>query len=158
MAFLPPEEQNNQAPSGQTSPNPMGMAPPPSAGGSVGAGGTAPKAGAAPSSGTPTQFGSSASKLGDYLSANAPQIQGQAQNVAGSLNNAYQQVGTDINNTGSQFGQQVQQGYTAGNQDLVNQAAGNTQQFVKDPNNVSGFQAQYNDAYTGPQSIESTTP
>lgn len=156
MAFLPPEEQNQNAPTGQTTANP-GMMPPPTAGGSAGAG-SAPKVGAAPSSGTSTQFGSSSSKLGDYLSANAPQIQGQADKVASNLGQQYQQVGTDINNSLGQFGQTVNQGYTAGNKDLVDKAASNTQSFVQDPNNVSGFQAQYNDAYKGPQSYESTTP
>lgn len=159
MAFLPPEQENNLAPTGQTTAQPQGTGtPPPQSGGSAGAGGSAPKAGASPSSGSPTQFGSSASKLGDYLSANAPQIQSQANNVAGSLNNAYGQVSTDINNSAAQFGQQVQGGYTAGDQNLVNNASQNTQQFVQDPNNIAGFQAQYNDQYTGPQSFESTTP
>lgn len=155
MAFLPPEEQNNQAPQGPTS---VGSAPPPSSGGSSGAG-AAPKAGSAPSSGTPTQFGSSSSKLGDYLSANAPQITDQANNISQGLNTQFGQVGNDITNAANQFGQQVQSGYTAGNQDLVNQAASNPTGFVSsDPNNISAFQAQYNDQYTGPQNFESTTP
>lgn len=160
MAFLPPEQQNQYAPQGQTSNTPGGMAgtPPPQAGGSSGSGTGAQKAGGTPAGGTPTQFGSSASKLGDYLSANAPQIQGQANTITGNLNNQFQQIGTDINNATNQFGQAVQGGYAAPNQDIVNQAVANPTQFVSDPNNVKAFQAQYNNAYTGPQNFESTTP
>ena len=122
------------------------------------AGSAAPKAGAAPSTGTPTQFGSSASKLGDYLTANAPQIQNQANTISNGLNQQFANIGTDISNAANQFGQQVSSGYTAGNQDVVNQAAYNPTQFASDPNNVNAFQAQYNDTYTGPQNYESTTP
>lgn len=160
MAFLPPEQQNQFAPQGQTTNNPSGMAgtPPPQAGGSSGSGTGAQKAGGTPSGGTPTQFGSSASKLGDYLSANAPQIGQQAQTVTNNLNNQYGQVQGDITNAVNQFGQQVQGGYTAGNQDLVNQAFANPTQFASDPNNVKAFQSQYNDTYSGPQNFESTSP
>ena len=160
MAFLPPEQQNNQAPQGTTSTNPQQMAgmPPPQSGGSTGAGAGASKAGSSPSTGSPTQFGSSASKLGDYLSANAPQIQNQANNVVSGLNQQYGQVQGDISNAANQFGQQVQQGYAAPNQALVNQAASNPTQFASDPNNVKAFQSQYNNSYSGPTSYESTTP
>lgn len=154
MSFLPPNEQNQQAPQGQTTPNPMGAgAPPPAAGGSAGAGQAKGSA-----TGTPTQFGSSASKLGDYLSTNAPQIQNQAQGVANGLNQQFGQVGTDINNDTGQFGQQVQAGYNAANPDVVNQALANPTQFASNPNNVSAFQGQLNDTYKGPQNFESTTP
>ena len=160
MAFLPPEQQNNQAPQGQTTANPQQMAgtPPPQSGGSTGAGAGASKAGSAPSTGSPTQFGSSASKLGDYLSANAPQITNQANTVASGLNNAYGQISGDITNAANQFGQSVQQGYAAPNQDLVNQAASNPTDFASNAQNVKDFQGQYNNAYTGPQNYESTTP
>jgi hypothetical protein len=152
MAFLPIEQQNQQAPTGTTSAG----SPPPQTGGSSGAGGAPQKTGTA--TGTPTQFGSSASKLGDYLSANAPQIQNQANQVVSGLNQQYGQVGQDINNAATQFGQSVSQGYAAPNQDVVNQATSNPTGFASDPNNVKAFQAQYNDTYTGPQNFESTTP
>jgi hypothetical protein len=157
MAFLPQEQQNQMAPQGQTSTQGTGT-PPPQTGGSAGAGSTAPKAGAAPSAGTPTQFGSSASKLGDYLTANAPQIQNQANQVTNNLNNQYGQVSNDINNYANQFGQTVSQGYVAPNQEVVNQAVANPTGFASQPGNVSDFQAQYNDTYKGPTSYESTTP
>ena len=158
MAFLPPEQQNQYAPQGQTTGAGTNSAPP-QTGGSAGAGSGASKAGGEPSSqGTSTQFGSSSSKLGDYLTANAPQIGAQAQTVANGLNTQYGQVSGDINNAANQFGQQVSQGYAAPNQDLVNQAVSNPTQFAATPSNVSGFQGQLNDTYSGPTSYESTTP
>src|SRR4029077_12441790 len=136
MSFLPINEQNQLAPTGQTTnlPSSQGGAPP-ATGGSTGAG-TAKGA----ITGTPTQFGSSASKLGDYLSANAPQIQNQAAGVAGGLNTQYNQVGTDITNATNQFGQQVNAGYNAANPDLTTQALANPTQFAAKPENVTAFQ------------------
>lgn len=155
MSFLPLNNQENQyAPQGQTTPNPAGEAPPQS-GGSAGdeSGGGNAKTSAG---GTPTQFGSSASKLGDYLSANAPQVQSQADKMAGGLNAQYGQLQGGIQNAANQFGQQVQGGYAAPNKELVNQAFSNPSQFVMNPDSVKAFQAQYNNQYTGPQNFEGT--
>lgn len=160
MAFLPIQDQNNQAPQGQTTANPaQGTGnPPPQSGGSVGVGSGTAKTGGTPGSGTSTQFGSSASKLGDYLSANAPQITQQASGVANNLNTQYGQVSGDIGNAVNQFGQQVSAGYAAPNQTLVDQTLANPTILAANPTNLAGFQAQYNDTYTGPQNFESTTP
>jgi hypothetical protein len=160
MSFLPNNEQNQQAPQGQTTPNPIGAgAAPPQSGGSTGTGATGTsKSGIGSATGSPTQFGSSASKLGDYLTANAPQIGAQSQNVVNQLNSQYGQVQGDITNAANQFNQSVQGGYAAPNQQLVDQAMANPTQFAQTPENVSAFQAQYNNAYTGPQNYEGTSP
>lgn len=157
MAFLPPDQQNQNAPAGQTTPNPAAGAPP-QTGGSTGVGGAAPKAGSAPNTASPTQFGSGAQNLQAYLTANAPQITSEANNIAGNLNAGYGQVSGDINNAANNFGQTVQAGYTAPNQAVDTAAAANPAGFVSTPGNISAFQGQYNDTYTGPQSFESTTP
>lgn len=94
--------------------------------------------------------------LNAYLTANAPQVQQQATNVANDLNTQYGQIQSDINQGKTDFGNQVQGGYVKPNEDLVNQAATNTAQFAQDPNNVKAFQDLYNDQYTGPQNFEST--
>lgn len=135
MAFLPPEQENQYAPQGSTTSNPGGSGtPPPQVGGSAGAGTSGQAKPAATSAGgTPTQFGSSASKLGDYLSANAPQIQGQADKISGNLNSQYGQIQNDISGAINQFGQQVQGGYTAGNKGLVDQATSNPFAFAYNP-------------------------
>jgi hypothetical protein len=160
MAFIPPEQQNQNAPQGVTTPNPQATAggmPPPTSGGSSGAGATGAKVGGT-SQGTSTQFGSSASKLGDYLSANAPQIQGQANTLSGNLNNQYQQLGTEIGQGAAGFGQAVNAGYTAQNPGLVDQAAANPTGFAATSGNVDAFKAQANDQYKGPTAYEQTTP
>ena len=158
MSYLPKNEDNLEGqPQGQTSNDPAAEAPPTQSGGSVGDEGGG-QTGAGSATGSPTQFGSSASKLGDYLTANAPQIGQQADKVAGKFNDQYTQLNRGIQDASNQFGQQVQGGYTAGNQDVVNQAASNPTQFAADPNNIKAWQAQYNDQYTGPQNFESTAP
>lgn len=156
MSFLPIKQENEEAPSGQTTNAPgAGAETPPEAGGSVGeeAGGTAAKGS---SNASPTQFGSSASKLGDYLSANAPQIGQQADTLSGNLNTQYGKLSGDISNAANQFGQQVKGGYAAPDQGVVGQAIADPTKFASDPNNVKAFQAQYNNAYTGPANFEGT--
>jgi hypothetical protein len=164
MSYVPiDQEANTQGPTGQTSNIPGqtsgagSTAPPPQSGGSAG-GGTAAGAPVGASNGSPTQFGSSASKLSDYLTANAPQIQNQANTVVGGLNQQYGQVSGDITNAANQFGQQISGGYTPGNQDVVNQAAANPTQFASNPANITAFQKQLNDTYTGPTAFEGSTP
>ncbi len=156
MSFLPINEENQTAPTGQTTNAPEGEMPP-QVGGSVG-GGTAGGGAKGSATGTPTQFGSSASKLGDYLSSNAPQIGQQANKVAGGLNEQYNTLNQGINNVSNQFGQQVQGGYAAPDQNIVNQAFSNPTQFTQTPGNVQAFQGQYNNQYTGPQNVESFNP
>lgn len=158
MSFLPLNEQNQQGPTGQTTNAPQAGTPPPQSGGSTGAGTAGGAAGNAPNTGSATQFGSSASKLGDYLSANAPQIQNQANAITSGLNQQYGNIQNDITNASNQFGTQISGGYTAANPDIVKQATANPTGFVSNPENISAFQGQYNDAYTGPKSFTGSTP
>lgn len=160
MAFVNPaideSEQNKFGGTGVTTPNPQDEAPPES--GSTGAGASGTGAGAAPTQATSTQFGSSASKLSDYLSANAPQVESMGSSISGELGTQYGKLQGDINKAGSDFGSAVQGGYTPANQELVNQAASNPAEFAKDPNNISNFQKQLNNSYTGPQNFEGFEP
>lgn len=154
MSFLPIKQENENAPQGETTNAPgTDTEAPPETGGSVGeeANGAPAKSSA---TGTPTQFGSSASKLGDYLTANAPQIGQQADTLAGNLNTQYGNLNQGITDAANQFQSQVQGGYSANNPNVVNQAMADPTAFAADPNNVAAFQGQYNNAYTGPQNFE----
>lgn len=159
MAFvqspLPDEQQNKLGQSGTTTPNPLSLLPPQAAqtGGSAGSGGGA-QAGSAPSVGTSTQFGSNASRLSDYLSANKDQVQGMANNIAGGLGSQYQGVKGNIDQAGQNFANTVQQGFTPYNKDVISGVSNDPTNFAKDPNNVKAFQGQLNDKYTGPSSFE----
>lgn len=147
---IPDEEQNKFANPNQTTPNPI-----PPQGGSSGA---APAGGrAAPGMGTSTQFGSNAAKLSDYLTANKDQVGQFGQQVAGQLSQNYGDTMNAIDQGYGQFGQQIGQGYTPQDSTLVSQAANNPTDFAKDPNNVSSFQKQFNDQYTGPSNFESSS-
>jgi hypothetical protein len=147
MAFaLDQEDQNKQQQQGQ---NPQVQPITSSAPGA----GPASAAKSAPQA-TPSQ---PFQNLSAYLTANAPQIQSQANTIAGNLTNQYGQVQSDINQGKIDFGNQVQGGYTQANPDLVSQAASNPSAFVSNPDNVKAFQSLYNDQYTGPSDFESST-
>ena len=149
------QNQNLTAPSGTTSPNPLSNIPPAQTGGSTGVG---TSGGGAPNTASPKQFGSAATNLGAYLTENAPQVQGQANTIAGNLNNTYGQVNTDLGNAVGGFNQQVASSYQPQNQTLLQQEQSNPTAFAGDAGNVSAFQGQLNDVYNGPQNFESTTP
>lgn len=164
MAFLPVDQQNQVAPQGVTTANPAGGNNiPPQVGGSAGSGnaggaGVGAKAGGAPNTASPTQFGGGAQNLQAYLTANAPQITSEANTISNNLNAGYGQISGDITNTANQFGQQVSSDYAAPNQAVDTAAAANPAGFASTPSNVSAFQGQLNDQYTGPASFETTTP
>ncbi len=147
---LPKEEENQFAPTGATTPNPI----PPQTGGSAGS--SSQGTGGAPGQATSTQFGSNAAKLSDYLKANEPQVGQFGQQVAGQLTDQYNKTMGNIDTGFGNFNQQVGQSYTPANQDQINQATTNPTEFAKNPENVKAFQSMYNDQYTGPQNFEGT--
>ena len=156
MAFvkqeIPEDEQNKFALTSATTPNPLG---PESTGGSVGAenGGTNNPASGI---GTSQQFGTNASKLSDYLKANAPLIENQGTQISNDFNNQFNQLQGDINTGVSNFGEQVKGGYAAPDENLVNDAASNPSEFVKNTGNVNKFKSLYNDSYTGPTNFQNS--
>jgi len=91
-----------------------------------------------------------------YLTANQPQAVQMGQNIVSGLTNQAGQVSGDINADQAAIDAQVQAQNTPVNQDLINQAAANPAQFVKDPIEVAQFLGQENAAYTGPSTFEST--
>jgi len=150
MAFDP----NQQDPNQQNQQNPLLAQTMPMTSSAPGAGPAAAPAGkgTAPQA-TPTQ---PFQNLSAYLSANAPQITQQANQIAGNLNDVYGQTKTGIDTGVKDFGNQVTAGYTAPNPDVVKNASENPSAFVSDPNNVKAFQSLYNDTYSGPANFEST--
>lgn len=91
-----------------------------------------------------------------YLTANAPQVQQQANTISANLTNQYGQVQNDINQGAQAFNQQVAAGYAPDNPQLVQQAAANPTTFVENPSNVQQFESLLNDQYTGPTNFEGT--
>jgi hypothetical protein len=136
------DKQNAQSPLNQ----------PPTTGSAVGSGAGDKTPNQPSSSVAPAPF----TNLGSYLAVNAPQIQGMAEKVSGQLGETYNTAKGAVD-TGAQGVQSaINAGYAAPNQELVNQAATNPTEFAAKPENVSAFQAQYNDKYTGPASAEVT--
>lgn len=146
------QQQQGQGVPGQSAT--QSSAPVPTAG-APGAGPTGAKTptGAA----SPTSAAQPFTNLQAYLTANAPQIQSQANTISGNLTNQYGQVMNDIGAGTQAFNQQVSQGYTPENTQMVQQATTAPSTFVQDPNNVTAFQSQLNDQYVGPTNFEGTT-
>jgi hypothetical protein len=119
--------------------------------------------GAGPGKGTGTPGGTSVAQqqpftnLQAYLTANAPQINNQGQQVANQLSTQYGQATGAVDQAAQNVQGQVTSGTTAPDQALVNQAAQNPTQFVTDPNNVAAFQKQLAGGYSGPANMEGTT-
>jgi hypothetical protein len=159
MAFvqsqIPEEQQNQFAQQGQTTPNPLALVPP-QAGGSAGQGGGSQTT--APGVGSSTQFGSGASRLGDYLKANQDQVQGMASDIAGDFSNQYSDVQNQITQAGQQFGNQVSQGYTPNDPSLLQQVQDNPVQSANDPQTLEKFRKQMQSTYSGPSSFEASDP
>lgn len=153
MAFvpkqLPDEEENQFGRTAETTPTPA-----PQGGSSAGTG----QGGVAPGVGTPTQFGSNAAKLTDYLNANKEQVGEFGQQVAGKLGEQYNEAKGAIDQGFQNYNQELNSGYNPADQNKVNQAAENPFSYAQDPNNVSQFQSWYNNQYTGPQNVESWQP
>jgi hypothetical protein len=92
-----------------------------------------------------------------YLTANAPQIQAQGDQIAGTLNSQYGQTTGAIDAAKTGFADQVKQGYTPNNAQVVNNFSADPTAVANDPNAAKTFQGMFNDSYTGPASFESTS-
>lgn len=144
MAYDPNQEENKNQP--QTSP----LAAPTS---SSAPSGPAPSGGKSAPQSTPAQ---PFQNLQAYLGANTPQVNQQASNIASNLGTQYGQVKSDIDTANTNFGNQVNSGYTPANTDLTGRAASNPSDFVTNPNDVTAFKQLYNDAYAGPENFETS--
>lgn len=92
-----------------------------------------------------------------YLTANQPQVQQRAGEIAGNLTNQYGQLKGAVDTAKTGFENDITKGYAQPNEDLISRAASNPSEFIKNPNDVSAFQSLYNDTYRGPQNFESST-
>ena len=157
VSGIPDQQQNQFAPSGTTTPNPLAMMPPQATqtGGSVGQGGGA-QGTTAPGGATSTQFGNNAAKLSDYLSANADQTGALGSQIAGQLNQGFNTVQGDVGNAVQGQLNAVNSGYTPYDANAMAQLQANPAQFASNPQNVKQFQNLWNDQYTGPTNFEST--
>jgi hypothetical protein len=138
------DEQKN----GQQGPQPISG----TGGASASGRGTAGQA-AAPVSQVQTNPGQqSYTDVGSYLDANQ---QGSAQlggKVASNLTNQYNTTKQGIDTSSQNFQGAVNQGYVPENTDLINQVAANPTSAAANADQTKAYQAQLNDAYTGPAS------
>ncbi len=88
--------------------------------------------------------------VGSYLNANQAGAQKMGEQVAGNLTNKYNQTKTGIQQSSNDLINQVNMGYTPENQSVVQQAANDPYATANNQDQLSQFQAQLNDTYTGP--------
>ena len=156
MAYVANDQENqqNQQGTGAVSPSaPGGVQLSPNSG--IGGAGTA-AAGTNPTAAAPNAGGSFGS-LNQYVAANQGQAQNLANTVTNPINQQYQTLQGQNTSTLGGIQNNVNQGYTAADPNLLAQEAANPVSFANNSSNVSSFQKQLNDQYTGPQSAESDT-
>lgn len=90
--------------------------------------------------------------VGSYLNANQAGSEKMGQDVASNLTNKYNATKQGVSQSANDLINQVNQGYTKENSDLVQQAAANPNAYANNQDQLSQFQAQLNDQYTGPNS------
>lgn len=150
MAFVSdasPDQQNQNQPPGQT---PAGQQAPIT---------SAPNNSSAKgATGQPSNTGPSQpfTNLSSYLTANAPQIQAEGNQITGSLAGQYGQVTGAIDQAGTAFNDKVNAGYAPLNQGVIDSFNANPTAVANDPTQAAAFKGMYGDAYTGPANFEST--
>lgn len=147
------QQGQGQGPLSPSSGGPVQTTPSGGIGGPGSAPATAPTGAPAPSApGAGGQFAS----LNQYVNANQGNAAPLANQVAGNLNNQYQNVSNANTSALNNVQNQVKQGYTAQDNALIAQEAANPVSFANNPSNIQSFQKQLNDQYTGPQNAEGT--
>ena len=156
MAYVANEQENqqNQQGTGAVSPSaPGGVQLSPNSG--IGGAGTA-AAGTNPTAAAPNA-GGSFGNISQYVAANQGQAQNLANTVTNPINQQYQTLQGQNTSVLGGIQNNVNAGYTAQDQNLLAQEAANPVSFANNSSNVSSFQKQLNDQYTGPQSAEADT-
>jgi len=95
--------------------------------------------------------------INSYLSNNAPQAAQMGQNVAANIQNQYSNIGNEIAQTNQNFQSAVGAASTPENASLINEVSTNPIAAASNPANVTAFQGQLNDTYTGPTDITQYT-
>ena len=103
------------------------------------------------------QNGAGYTDVTSYLNANQQGGQQLGTQVAANLTTGYNNVQNDINNSANTAIGSINSGYIPENTQLIQQVAANPTAAVADPNQLSGYEAQLNDTYTGPTTWADTT-
>lgn len=151
MAFVSqgsPDQDPNQQP-GQ---NPLSQQAPVTS--APNAGGTGKATTGQPSNSTAAQ---PFTNLSSYLTANAPQITNEANNIAGGLNNQFTATTGAIDQAGQNFGKDVSAGYTPNDPNVLSSFSASPTAVAADPTQSATFKGMYNDTYKGPGSFQDSS-
>lgn len=150
MAYVTNMNDDEQKSPSQGVVAPIGGNSIPTAAGGIGGAGNVGTAG---QSGAPAAGGGFAT-LDKYVNANQGQAQPLADKIVGGINNQYNTLQGQNTSTLQGIQGQVDQGYTKSDPNLLAQESANPVSFANDTNNVSAFQKQLNNQYTGPTSAQ----
>lgn len=96
------------------------------------------------------QAGQGYTDVSAYLNANPQGGQQIGQGVTSNLTQGYNTTKSGIDTSANTANQSVSSGYIPENTQLIQQVGSNPTAVASDPNQVSAYQAQLNDQYTGP--------
>lgn len=119
-----------------------------------GVGSTGASAGAPSANGTPAAGGSFAT-LDKYVGANQGQAEGLANTVTKGIGDQYNSLNSANQSTLGGIQNNVNSAYTPQDTGVLSAEAADPVSFASNPSNISSFQKQLNDQYTGPTSAES---
>lgn len=153
------QQQQDEANGQQQPPNGPTQISGTSAGSGTGQGagtGTGQNSAAAPVSGVAQNQAPQASQgytdVASYLDANQQGSQQLGNQVASNLTSGYNTTKQGIDTSAQAATQAANSGYTPTNESLISQVAANPTAAAADPNQLSAFQGQLNDTYSGPNS------
>lgn len=150
MAYVANDDEEEQTQPGGVSPSGGGGGVHLAPSSAVGAVGT----GAGTSGNGQGTGGGSFATINQYLNANQGEAAPLAGQITAGITNQYNTLQGQNSQVASDLNNQVNSGYTAEDQGLLGQEAADPTNFAANAANVTGFQGQLNDKYTGPQSAE----
>lgn len=161
MAFVS-NDQTDDEDNKNTAQNPSQGPVSPSGGGSAvhlaptsGVGSTGTSAGAPSANGTPAAGGSFAT-LDKYVGANQGQAEGLANTIASGAQSQADALNTQNQGVLTGIQGSINSAYTPQDTGVLSAEAADPVSFASNPSNISSFQNQINDQYTGPASAEGT--
>lgn len=152
MAFVS-QASPDQDPTQQPGQNPLSQQAPVTS--APNAGGTGGKA----ATGQPSNSSQAQpfTNLNSYLTANAPQISNEANQIAGNLTSGYNAATGAIDQASQSFGKDVNNGYTQSDPNVLAAVQSNPTSVAADPTQSKTFTGMYNDNYTGPATFQDSS-
>ena len=151
MAFLPGDEEEDQAQAAFDEEQPLAAAP--GAGAGAGAAGAVPTT--LPEAGAQQQSDDAGfTDTGTYLAANRPQSEALGEFIGGRLQTERETLESDIPGSFDPYRADIEASRTPEGSELIGRAAEDPTSFISDPEDVKRFEQQRTAQYEGPTELE----